>query len=59
METAQLLLEGAGQTLGSMPKVRPLEALGVFYALDCYFSVRKGHESDKRARGLFEPLVSG
>lgn len=34
METAQLLLEGAGQTLGSMPKVRPLEALGVFYALD-------------------------
>ena len=34
METAQLLLEGAGQASGSAPNVRPLEALGVFYALD-------------------------
>jgi hypothetical protein len=34
METAELLLQGAGHTAATAPKVRPLEALGVFYALD-------------------------
>ncbi len=34
METAELLLQGAGQAADTAPKVRALEALGVFYALD-------------------------
>ena len=34
VETAELLLQGAGCTAATAPQVRAVEALGVFYALD-------------------------
>lgn len=54
METAALLLEGHRRQGGAVTRHRPLEALGVFYALD----QRKMWQAMHQAGGLVE-FVSG